>query len=134
MRLNSEQLIGSRQARAAAIILWLVCVSAIALDRAGVMAREHGVLRSAGWAAGFLALLAVVHWSHRIYSRWMRLAGVLNAVVTAVLLGVAYFAIVPLFWAIVQTRRAGRRMRGRDSYWHARRRVDPDLRYFQRMG
>jgi hypothetical protein len=64
----------------------------------------------------------------------MRAAGVMNVVTTTALLGACYFLIVPWFWAIVQLRRAGGRLRGADSYWHERRRVERDLRYFQRMG
>jgi hypothetical protein len=115
-------------------VLTVACVGAIAVNRLGMTPQAHGVLRLTAWISGFLALLSAVHWSPRIYSRWMRAAGVMNLVTTTVLLGACYFLIVPLFWAIVQLRRGGRRLRGVDTYWHQRRRVEPDLRYFQRMG
>lgn len=132
--MNSEQLIGNRWVRAAGVVCALACAGAVGLNLAGGLSRGQAALRLTAWLAGFLAVLAGVHWSQSIYGRWMRAAGVLNIVATTLLLGACYFLIVPVFWAIVQLRHIGRTRGGRDSYWHERRPVDPDLRYFQRMG
>lgn len=130
--MSTEHLIGNTWTRAAAVALLLVAVAAAATVATGVPAPWHLVARVTMWAAGFLALLAGVHWSQRIYKAWMRGAAAINAVVTTVLFGLMYLVVVPVFWAILKLRE--RAAAGRDSQWHERRPVATDAAFFERMG
>jgi len=134
LRMNTDQLIGNRWVRAAAVAAALCVVIAAGAGAAGVWPAWHRVLRFVAWSSGFVALLAGVHWSGRIFSRWMQAAGVLNTITTTLLFGACYFVIVPLFWAILQLRRLLTGRRRPRAQWQERDRADADLAFFQRMG
>lgn len=122
------QLVGSNYIRAATL-------AAVVLFGAALISVPQGAFpKIAPLLLGFLTLVLAIHCSKTVFDRWMSFAGRMNVFGTALLFGVCYLVVVPVFWAICRVLDPLRLSRKeRTSYWIPRAKREMSLRSLQRM-
>ena len=134
--MDPSRIVGSAGIRVATLAVLL-------LSATGVLLRDHIVVAGAGDAlffsvigGGFLALIGLIHSFRAVYSRWLRLAKLLQTLVITILFGACYLLIVPLFFVILRASDP-LRLRTRsepESFWLPRRGARTDEKSLARMG
>jgi hypothetical protein len=132
--MNVQRIIGSSWIRLACVVLALLSAAAfVAAGRQWI--GPPGWVRFAGVVLGLLAAMAFVHAFRPVYAVWMRVAGVLNQVMTTLLFGLVYLVIVPPFslvMRLVDPLRA-RRAKPAESLWIERPSEPVDADSLSRM-
>jgi hypothetical protein len=130
-----SQVIGSRYIQFATLFFAFFYAITLPAVRAfsGI---EMKIPKVASALLGFFTLLALIHCSKRLYDLWMALTKKLNVFGTALVFGICYFAVVPLFWMIscLMDPLQLRTSKNCQTFWTKRRNREINLESLQRMG
>jgi hypothetical protein len=133
--MKTERLIGSPIVRAATVALAALALVGGLITRFAP-ADGHRWLLTATIACSVLALIGAIHCSQALYAAWMRLAKVMNQIVTTLLFGVVYLLVVPPFALVMRLLDPLRLRRNPDSVslWRERQQQTASLETLRRMG
>lgn len=134
--MTTDKLIGSAGIRIATIVFSVLCVTGVILSRYRFFSETRSSSLSLAIISGILAVVAAIYSVRPVFLLWMRFAKVLQVLVTTLLFGACYIAVVPFFFFVIRLMDPlGQRKQPEPrTFWLERRSTGIDITSMQRMG
>jgi hypothetical protein len=134
--MTPDELIGSAGIRIATVVFSLLCVAGFVVSHYGVFAKTRGPVLTLAVVCGILAGVGAIHCFQGVFSLWMRLARILNTVVTTLLFGACYILVVPFFFLVIRLLDplCLRKRPEPPTFWLERPHATVDITSLERMG
>ena len=131
-----DKLIGSTGVRITAMVFSVLCVMGVVLSRYRFFGETRSSALTLAIISGILAVVAAIYCFRPVFSLWMRLAKVLNVLVTTLLFGACYIMVVPFFFLVIRLLDplCMRKQPEPKTFWLERRSTGIDITSMQRMG
>ncbi|OGW69845.1 MAG: hypothetical protein A2036_01385 [Omnitrophica bacterium GWA2_50_21] len=111
-------------------------MAAIGLRRDFSWSGHQEVLLSVAVVTGFLAFVAAVFSSRRIFLLWTKIGQIVNKCISGILFSACYLFVVPFFVLFYKLSILSRQRHPSDgvTFWLERKNKEIDLDFFRRMG